>query len=46
MIRQQRVMIGRRVAGLVTSLDESIDIDTPVDLALAELLFARRTLRA
>ena len=28
-IREQRVMIGRRVAGLVTSLDESIDIDTP-----------------
>jgi CMP-N-acetylneuraminic acid synthetase len=41
-IREQGVMIGRRVAGLVTELDESIDVDTPIDLALAELLFARR----
>jgi CMP-N-acetylneuraminic acid synthetase len=41
-IREQHVMIGRRVAGLVTSQEESIDIDTPIDLALAELLFARR----
>lgn len=41
-IREQRVMIGRTVAGLVTELHESIDIDTPVDLALAELLMARR----
>jgi CMP-N-acetylneuraminic acid synthetase len=41
-IREQHVMIGRHVAGLVTALDESIDIDTPIDLALAELLFARR----
>ncbi|MBV9578798.1 MAG: acylneuraminate cytidylyltransferase family protein [Chloroflexi bacterium] len=41
-IREQKVMIGRRVAGLVTELDESIDIDTPLDLALAELLMARR----
>jgi CMP-N-acetylneuraminic acid synthetase len=41
-IREQGVMIGRRVAGLVTELDDSIDIDTPMDLALAELLFARR----
>ena len=41
-IRDQGVMIGARVAGLVTSPEESIDIDTPLDLALAELLFARR----
>jgi N-acylneuraminate cytidylyltransferase len=41
-IFEQRVMIGARVAGLVTELADSIDIDTPVDLALAELLLARR----
>jgi N-acylneuraminate cytidylyltransferase len=41
-IREQGVMIGRRVAGLVTQAEESIDIDTPLDLALAELLIARR----
>jgi CMP-N-acetylneuraminic acid synthetase len=41
-IREQGVMIGQRVAGLVTELDESIDIDTPIDLALAELLLTRR----
>jgi CMP-N-acetylneuraminic acid synthetase len=38
-------MIGKRVAGLVTQPEESIDIDTPLDLALAELLFARRSAR-
>jgi hypothetical protein len=31
------------VAGLVTRPEESIDIDTPMDLALAELLYAQRT---
>jgi CMP-N-acetylneuraminic acid synthetase len=41
-IREQRAMIGRRVAGLVTTPEDSVDIDTPVDLAVAELLFARR----
>lgn len=41
-ILEQRVMIGRRVAGLVTEAVDSIDIDTPLDLALAELLLARR----
>jgi CMP-N,N'-diacetyllegionaminic acid synthase len=45
-VREQRVMIGRRVAGLVTAPEESIDIDTPLDLALAELLFARREVKA
>jgi CMP-N-acetylneuraminic acid synthetase len=45
-IREQKVMIGRRVAGLVTEPEESIDIDTPLDLALAELLYARRMARA
>jgi CMP-N-acetylneuraminic acid synthetase len=44
-IREQRVMIGRRVAGLVTKLEESIDIDTPLDLAMAELLYAQRQVR-
>jgi N-acylneuraminate cytidylyltransferase len=39
---EQGVMIGRRVAGLVTEPPDSIDIDTPLDLALAELLLARR----
>ena len=42
-IFDQRVMIGRRVAGLVTDPADSIDIDTPLDLALAELVLARRT---
>jgi hypothetical protein len=41
----QGVMIGRSVAGLVTRPEESIDIDTPLDLALAELLFAQRVVR-
>ena len=45
-VREQGVMIGRRVAGLVTLPEESIDIDTPMDLALAELLFALRLARA
>jgi CMP-N-acetylneuraminic acid synthetase len=45
-IRDQGVMIGGRVAGLVTRWEESIDIDTPMDLALAELLFAQRLSRA
>ncbi|MGI9146245.1 MAG: cytidylyltransferase domain-containing protein [Chloroflexota bacterium] len=41
-VLEQRVMIGRRVAGLVTEPADSIDIDTPLDLALAELVLARR----
>jgi CMP-N,N'-diacetyllegionaminic acid synthase len=41
-ILEQRVMIGRRVAGLVTEPADSIDIDTPLDLALAELVLTRR----
>jgi N-acylneuraminate cytidylyltransferase len=41
-ILEQRVMIGRRVAGLITQPAESIDIDTPLDLQLAELLLAQR----
>jgi CMP-N-acetylneuraminic acid synthetase len=41
-IYEQRVMIGARVAGLVTELADSIDIDTPLDLTLAELLLAQR----
>ena len=45
-ILEQGVMIGPRVAGLVTQPEESIDIDTPLDLALAELLFSRRMARA
>jgi N-acylneuraminate cytidylyltransferase len=45
-ILEQGVMIGRRVAGLVTRPEDSIDIDTPLDLALAELLMARRVARA
>ncbi len=45
-ILEQGVMIGRRVAGLVTQPAESIDIDTPLDLQLAELLLAQRTAAA
>jgi CMP-N-acetylneuraminic acid synthetase len=41
-ILDQGVMIGPRVAGLVTAPEDSIDIDTPLDLALAELLYSRR----
>ncbi len=41
-IQERGVMIGARVAGLVTKPEESIDIDTPLDLAMAELLYARR----
>jgi CMP-N-acetylneuraminic acid synthetase len=41
-IREQRVMIGQRVAGLVVDPEDSIDIDTPIDLALAELLLSAR----
>jgi CMP-N-acetylneuraminic acid synthetase len=41
-ILEQRVMIGRRVAGLVVDMWEGIDIDTPLDLAVAELLLANR----
>jgi CMP-N-acetylneuraminic acid synthetase len=43
-ILEQRTLIGRRVAGLVTSTADSIDIDTPLDLALAELLLGQRVL--
>jgi N-acylneuraminate cytidylyltransferase len=45
-ILEQRVMIGRRVAGLVTDPADSIDIDTPMDLQLAELLLAQRAATA
>jgi len=41
-ILEQRRVIGARVAGLVTELAESIDIDTPLDLALAEMLLQKR----
>ena len=45
-ILDQGVMIGQRVAGLVTQPSESIDIDTPLDLQLAELLLAQRAATA
>lgn len=41
-IFEQRVMIGARVAGLVVDPADSIDIDTTLDLQLAELLLASR----
>jgi CMP-N-acetylneuraminic acid synthetase len=41
-IREQRVMIGQRVAGLVVDPRYAIDIDTSLDLALAEVLLASR----
>jgi CMP-N-acetylneuraminic acid synthetase len=41
-IVDQQVMIGRTVAGLVTEPADSIDIDTPLDLQLAELLLRQR----
>jgi CMP-N-acetylneuraminic acid synthetase len=45
-ILDQGVMIGQRVAGLVTQPGESIDIDTLLDLQLAELLIAQRSATA
>jgi len=44
-ILEQKTIIGRRVAGLVTEPADSIDIDTPLDLALAELVLAQRAAR-
>lgn len=41
-IFEQRTVIGARVAGLLTDPADSIDIDGPLDLALAELLLAQR----
>jgi N-acylneuraminate cytidylyltransferase len=41
-IREQRAMIGHRVVGLVVDAADAIDIDTPLDLALAELVLASR----
>jgi CMP-N-acetylneuraminic acid synthetase len=41
-ILDERRMIGRRVAGLVTDPADSIDLDTPLDLLVAEALIARR----
>jgi len=41
-IFEQRTVIGARVAGLVIDPADSIDIDGPLDLALAELLLAKR----
>ena len=41
-IQEQRVMIGQRVAGLVVDPRDAIDIDTPIDLALGEVLLANR----
>jgi CMP-N-acetylneuraminic acid synthetase len=45
-ILEQGVLIGRRVAGLVTESADSIDIDTRLDLQLAELLLAQRAATA
>lgn len=41
-ILDQRVMIGARVAGLVTSADESVDLDSAADLIFAEALLAHQ----
>jgi N-acylneuraminate cytidylyltransferase len=41
-IFDQHVTIGARVAGLVVDAADSVDIDNPLDLALAELLLASR----
>ncbi len=41
-ILEQGVMIGANVAGLVTDPSDAVDLDTPLDLALAELLLAQR----
>ena len=41
-ILEQGAMIGPRVAGLVTEPEDSVDLDTELDFALAELLMARR----
>jgi CMP-N-acetylneuraminic acid synthetase len=41
-ILDQGVMIGRRVAGFVTDPADSVDLDTPLDLAMAEYLIQQR----
>lgn len=41
-ILEQGVMMGRTVAGLVTSPDDSVDLDSPLDFRLAELLIEAR----
>lgn len=41
-IVDQGVMIGQRVAGLVTEPEDAVDLDTPLDLLVAELLLQRR----
>lgn len=41
-ILEQGVMIGRRVAGLITEPEDSVDVDGPLDLALAEVLMRAR----
>jgi N-acylneuraminate cytidylyltransferase len=45
-ILEQKTIIGRSVAGLVTEPADSIDIDTPLDLALAELILQQRAANA
>jgi CMP-N-acetylneuraminic acid synthetase len=42
LVLEHHATIGGRVAGLVTDPADSIDIDTPLDLVLAELLLASR----
>ncbi len=41
-ILDQGVMIGRTVAGLVTEPEDSVDLDTPLDFTVAEILMANR----
>jgi CMP-N,N'-diacetyllegionaminic acid synthase len=45
-ILDQKVMIGEHVAGLVVESVDAVDVDSPLDLQLAELLLAQRLGRA
>jgi CMP-N-acetylneuraminic acid synthetase len=40
---EQRSLYGTDIRGLVMSREDSIDIDDPLDLEIAELLFAARS---
>ena len=42
-ILEQGVMIGARVAGLITEVEDAVDLDSPLDFLIAEALLAQRS---